>query len=664
MRISTTPDTYPEASAACDACPEPSPLFRVLGPLEVRSESARLPLGPLKQRIVLALLLCRANRVVSVDALCEALWSGAPPRTARKNLQVYVSMIRKSLHQMPGVGVSDGDGETGGPVERRSPGYLIHVSPGQLDLLAFEEKARRGRLAVRSGDMTHAGHLLGEAVAMWRGPALSDLVQVSALADEAGQLQERYLTVYEDWCQAELALGHHAQHVDDIDELARRHPYRERLRHSQMLALYQSGRQAEALAQFEAMRQGLAGTFGMQPSPVLGRLYEAMLRNDPGLEPQSARQSATAVLTGDRSRMPGDLPDFTGRQAQVAQLTAALVDDVPLRGIGLSGLTGAGTTALAVRCAHAVRNRFPDGLALVRLRIAPDESRAPFDVLGELLPMLGVAGPLPDTVEERAARYRELLTVRRTLIILDGARDEEQVRPLLPDAGPGRVLVTSRRRLVGLEAVRHLDMPPMPVDEALRLLGRLIGSHRTAEEPEAARRLMARCGTLPLSVRIVGANLAALPHLTLERYADRLGDERLLLDELVAGDLNVRLRLDSMYADLAPADQRTLRRLGRLDDGVFTRWEAAGVLGAGLGAADKAVERLIAAHLVLVEYGAGGRDASYRLPAPLRAYARELPADEVGGQDSLGTGVPSLHALPTPLRSAPSGLAERLPQTS
>jgi DNA-binding SARP family transcriptional activator len=609
-----------DEGAGADVSPGPSPRFRILGPLEVRADTARLPLGPLKQRIVLALLLCRANRVVSVDALCEALWSGVPPRTAHKNLQVYVSMLRKTLREAPGGEGGDGDGV----LERRPPGYLIHVAPGQLDLLGFEERARRGRLAVRSGDMTHAGHLLGEAVAMWRGPALSDLVQVPALADEAEQLQERYLTVYEDWCQAELALGHHAQHVDDIDELARRHPYRERLRHSQMLALYQSGRQAEALAQFEAMRQGLVRTLGMQPSPVLGRLYEAMLRNDPALEPRPARRPPAAVLTSERSRLPRDVPDFTGRRAQAAQLTAALGDDGPLRGIALSGLAGAGTTALAVRCANAVRDRFPDGVALVRLRTGPGASRTPFDVLGELLPVLGATEPLPGSLDERAALHLALLAVRRTLVILDGARDEEQVRPLLPGAGHSRVLVTSRRRLVGLEGVRHVDLPPMPDDEALRLLGRLIGPHRVVEEPEAARSLVAMCGTLPLSVRIVGANLAALPHLTLGRYADRLRDERRLLDELVAGDLGVRPRFDSMYADLPPADRRTLHRLGRLDGAGFTHWEAARALGTGVGEAEKAVERLIAAHLVLVEYRPdGAQDLVYRLPAPLRVYARE-----------------------------------------
>lgn len=291
---------------------------------------------------------------------------------------------------------------------------------------------------------------------------------------------------------------------------------------------------------------------------------------------------------------------------------------------------------------------FPDGLALVRLRGERGESRPAYAVLGELLPVLGASEPLPGTLDERAALYLALLAERRTLVILDGARDEEQVRPLLPGAGDSRVLVTSRRRLVGLEAVRHLDLPPMSDDEALAFLGRLVGPLRVVQEPDAARRLVAMCGTLPLSVRVVGANLAALPHLTLGRYAERLADERRLLDELVAGDLGVRRRLAGMYAELPAPDRRTLRALGQLDRGGFTLREAARVLGAGPAEAEKAVERLIAAHLVRVDLRPDcGQAPAYRLPAPLRVYARERAAEEDGATAAVGgAGGPERAGLP------------------
>lgn len=598
--------------------------FRILGALEADTGAQPLQLGPLKQRIVLGLLLCRANRIVSVDAFCDALWSGTPPRTAHKNLQVYVSALRKALrgadeHAAPDLQV----------LVRRPPGYLIHVQADQLDLLRFEELARGGRLAARNGDSTQAAHLLGTAVGMWRGPALSDLSSVPALASEAEQLEDRYLTVFEDWCQAELALGHHAQHVDDIDELARRHPYRERLRHAQMLALYQSGRQAEALAQFDAMRQMLVRDLGMQPSPVLGRLYEAILSGDPGLDPAPAVRPRTVVVRPDRTQLPSDVADFTGREAQVRELTDAMVSADAHRITVVTGMPGAGKTALAVHCAHRVGPQFPDGRVLVRMRSGEGRPRAAADVLAELLRGTGFTGSLPRGLDERAALYRSQLADRRMLLVLDGALDEAQVRPMLPGAGESRVLATSRRRLVGLEAAEHLDLLPMSEAEALDLLGRLIGPGRVAAEPVTARSLVATCGLLPLPIRIVGANLSGLRHLTLAHYARRLADEGELLDELVAGDLRVRPRLDSSYRELQPGDRATLRRVGLLGDCAFSLQEAATVLGTGLSQAEKAVERLIASHLVLVQaWGNDAEDARYRLPFPIRVYAQERAREE------------------------------------
>ncbi|MFC4031840.1 BTAD domain-containing putative transcriptional regulator [Streptomyces polygonati] len=591
--------------------------FGILGALEAHTGARALRLGPLKQRIVLGLLLCRANRVVSVDAFCDALWSGRPPRTAHKNLQVYVSALRKELR-----GCGDRSDDEGQALIRRPPGYLIQVRSEQLDLLRFEELARGGRLAVRGGDLTHAAHLLGTAVSMWRGPALSDLASVPALANEAEQLEERYLTVYEDWCQAELALGHHAQHVDDIDGLARRHPYRERLRHAQMLALYQSGRQTEALAQFEAMRQMLVRDLGMQPSPVLARLYEAILSGDAALDPSPAPQARPIVIRHDRTQLPADLADFTGRAAQVRRLTERVGSPAANPVTVITGPPGVGKTALAVHGAHQVAERFPDGRLLVRLRTPQGRPRPAAEVLVELLRRIGVSGQLPRGPQERAALYRTHLAELRMLVVLDGAFDEAQVRPMLPGAGESRAVVTSRRRLLGLEAAEHLDLPPMDEPEALDLLGRLIGAERAAAEPVTARLLVETCGLLPLPVRIVGANLAGLSHLTLAHYARRLADERQLLDELTAGDLRVRPRLESCYQDLHPHDRATLRRIGLLPDQPFGLREAAIALGTALPAAEKALESLMAAHLLLVH--AWSTDGPcYRLPVPFRAYARE-----------------------------------------
>jgi len=243
-----------------------SPLkFGILGPLEAQEAGQHLYIGSHKQRVVLALLLCRANRIVSTVALDDAVWGATPPRTAHKNLQVYVSALRKTIG-------------TGGPrLLHTPPGYTLRIEPEQLDVLQFHKFVEAGRRAASAGDAVTAASLLGQAIRVWRGPVLPELASVPAIAAEAKRLWDQYLYAYEDWAETMVDLGHHVQVVEGIDRLARRYPFRERLRRCQLLALYRSGRPTEALAQFEALRQLLARELGLSPSPVLARLYESIL---------------------------------------------------------------------------------------------------------------------------------------------------------------------------------------------------------------------------------------------------------------------------------------------------------------------------------------------------------------------------------------------------
>ena len=252
--------------------------FAVLGPLTVSRGGHQLDPGPFKQRVVLGLLLCRANQMVSTDALSNALWEGTPPRTARKNLQVYVATVRKLVGPYPGPAEA--------PVRllHTPPGYTLCVGPEQLDALRFQELARAGRQAARTDAPSTAAELLGQALELWRDMVLPEMAAVPAIAAEAQRLHERYVDVYEDWAEAKLTLGQHLQVAEGIDELARRYPLRERLRRAQMIALYRCGRQTEALAHFDTVRQMLARELGLQPSPMLTRLYEAILVADPALE--------------------------------------------------------------------------------------------------------------------------------------------------------------------------------------------------------------------------------------------------------------------------------------------------------------------------------------------------------------------------------------------
>lgn len=584
--------------------------FAILGTLEAHAGGRRLPLGPLKQRIVLGALLCYANKVVSVSALSDALWDDFPPRTAHKNIQVHISALRAAFG-LSREAVAAGEAS----LEHSAHGYVIRLGSDQLDALAFHELVRAGRSAARGGDSTAAAGLLGEAVRMWRGPALPDLVSARIIATEVEQLQEKYLVAYEDWAEAELALGRHAQLLDGIDELARRHPLRERLRHAQMLALYRSGRRAEALAQFDAMRLLLARELGLRPSPVLARFYEAMLSGGRALDLQPADtgrgQSGTAQ-PGHAETVGRDIGDFTGRRDDINDLIELLSGAVSGGAVGgvtvvVSGMTGIGKTALAVHCAHRLAQAFPGGRFLVGLRAADGGPRSAPEVLGDL---------------------RESKMGPRTLFILDDAVTEAQVRTALSALGDCCVLVTSRRHLGGVESAVHVALEPLSDAESVELLGRLVGIDRIEAEPEMARRIARACGGLPLAIRIAGAKLAGLRHLTLARFAARLDDEERLLDELAVGDLELRSRLKASYESLDVVEQSTLRYLASPDCPTFVASEAAVWLGTDAARAEAAIERLVEARLVEVlgdEVSAHAvADARYRLPSLIRVYVREI----------------------------------------
>lgn len=587
--------------------------FAILGPLEVRDAGRPVRLGSFKQRVLLGLLLCHANRIVPADTLNDGLWGDDLPRTARKNLQVHVSTLRRAIG-------ADREGQV--TLAHTPPGYTLRVEAARLDVLRFQYLVRTGRQAARDGDTARAADLLGLAVGLWRGDVLPELAQVPAVAAEADRLGEQYLYAYEDWAESQLSLGRHTQVVTAVEELAQRHPLRERLRHAQMLALYRSGRQTEALAQFDDLRQRLARELGLQPSPVLARLYKAILAGDGSLDQVGPDRIAPLNLRVVRSRRGGlsrDLADFTGRSGEVGKLLAAL--DRSGSVTTLTGPPGIGKTVLAVHCAHRLGLRYPHGRVLAAMRTAGGQARTTPDLLADLLCALGVAGDPPADENERAVLLRESTAGRDLLFVLDDALTEAQVRPVL-DAGDATVLVTSRRHLGGLGSTAHVSLPPMPPVESLEMLSRIVGAGRVEEEPGAAARLVAICGGLPLLVRIVGTKLRTLEHLSLGRYAERLDDEVQLLDELQTGDLAVVSRLAQWYGDQTPQDRMVLNRLAALPAAAGTADDIAAALGTDTSSGERAIERLIEAHLVTAHPRLAGRP-TYEVQPLLRAFIRQ-----------------------------------------
>jgi YVTN family beta-propeller protein len=272
--------------------------FRILGPLEVRSEGRELSLGGAKQRALLAVLLLHANEVVSTDRLVDELWGDRPPATASKVVRVYVSQLRKALRGRRG------QGEEERVLVTRPAGYMLCVEAGQLDADRFEGTVGQARQELAAGRARRAAHMLLEALALWRGPALADFALDAFAQGEIARLEEARISALEERIEADLVLGRHSELVGELESLVTAHPLRERLRGQLMLALYRCGRQAEALAAYREARSLLVEELGLEPSHELQGLEKAILVQDPSL-------AVTPVADDDR---PPDLPLTSGEQ--------------------------------------------------------------------------------------------------------------------------------------------------------------------------------------------------------------------------------------------------------------------------------------------------------------------------------------------------------------
>jgi DNA-binding SARP family transcriptional activator len=592
--------------------------FGVLGPLEVRSGTCPVKVGPLKQRVALAMLLCHANKVVPVSDLSEAIWGLDAPRTAHKNLQVYISLLRSILFPSQGV-------------ERlayRFPGYQIQLAPAELDLLSYEELVRGGRAAARRGDTTTAARTLHGALRMWRGVALADLAILPGIAAEVVRLDNHRVAVYEDWAEAELQLGNHSLILEEIEDMVRRHPMRERLRRVQLLALSRGGRHVEALAEYDDLRVSLSRDFGLEPSGALQHLYQAILTGEKSVRPpkETVHLSAGARdVLAHTAQLPRDIDDFTGREEELSELVATMrkAEVNGVRVAVLGGPPGAGKTALAVRAAHQLRDRFGDGQLLMSMRTPGGRPRTALDVLGQLLRMAGLDGTPPRQLEERAALYRAFMAERSLLLLIDDVSDPGVTRWLLPGTGRSGVLVTSRRRLVTLEATHHLDVGPFAESESVALLARMIGEPRVQAERAAANLIAARCGGLPLAIRIVGTKLRLQPYFSLAQFADRLAEPRRMLDALEIGGLSVRHCAEAYEDELSARNWADLRRLGRLRSPTFSF----GDFAAALDVADQQAEQLLDVMLEVHAVQATG-DGRFEMPRWLHAYLALLAKPE------------------------------------
>jgi DNA-binding SARP family transcriptional activator len=592
--------------------------FGLLGPLLVRRGQREIAVPP-ELRTLLAGLLLHANRVVPPSELADVLWDGTKPADPDAAVRDRVAQLREVL--------GDVDHAL---IRTRSDGYLIRIGTGGLDVTRFEALHRDALDAARRGDWARASARLGTALALWRGRTLED-VPGNRLALGA-RLEEMRMAAAEDRAQADLHRGLHREVADELIRLAAADAPRERMLGLLMLALHRDGRRAAATAVYEqACRLG-----SRQPDSTLAvalrPLHEQIQADNSVL--QLPRAESGPRPDGEVAVVPRQLPaapaGFTGRQRELRLLTTWL-DGGTSAGVPVilvvTGTAGVGKTALALQWAHQLRQRFPDGQLYLNLRgFGPSPAPAArAEAIATLLESLGVPpGRIPRQLDAQVGLYRSLLVCRRILIVLDNARDEAQVRPLLPGSASCAVVVTSRSQCVGLaaaEGARLVALGMLTEHEAGQLLAARLGERRAAAEPDSVAELANLCGRLPLALAITAAQAATRPAQPLSSLAAGVRDARARFDALDAGD---------QAADIRSAFSWSYRLLGEPAAGMFrllaahpgpdiSGAAAASLAGGEVSAARAALTELVRASLVLEQ--TAGRFAMHDL---LRAYAAEL----------------------------------------
>ncbi|MGX7671409.1 BTAD domain-containing putative transcriptional regulator [Plantactinospora sp. DSM 117369] len=597
--------------------------FGVLGPLAVWRAGVPLDLGTPKAQVLLAVLLCRSGRPVAGDALAEAIWGEEQPKSAAKNVQTYVHRLRQCL----------GDP---GRITWEGSGYLLRAGRHELDAARFEDLAVMARTALVAGELEQSRRLFDEALRFWRGPAFAGIADVSALVAEAARLDELRLCVLEERIEVDLRLARHGELLGELTALTKEHPFRERMWAQLMLALYRCGRRADALGAYHQARGVLVEETGLDPGQQLRNLHQAILGEDPALDPAAATglrvyQEANGAEAARPRMLPPALGDFTGQRVELAEIGAVLREDracdEPAAVVTISGPGGTGKTALAVQAAHRLRAVYVDGQLFAALAGTRAEPVDPAIVLGRFLRALGVpATAVPDALEERAERYRSLLAERRILVVLDDALDEAQLAPLIPASGTCGVIVTGRVRLGGLGGARRITLGEMSETDSLALLRSTDDRLASAGQPELSA-LVRLCARLPLALRIVGSLLASRPHWRPPDLVSRLADEQHRLDALRYRDLEVRASFGLSYEGLRPEARRLFRLLGLLEAPDFPLWAAAAVLDTELRAAQDLLDELVDVHLLDVT-GTPNGQARYGFHDLIRAYARERAEEE------------------------------------
>jgi DNA-binding SARP family transcriptional activator len=584
--------------------------FLLLGPIECRIAGTEVRPAGRKQRIVLSALLLSEGRAVSVDRLIDAVWE-VPPPTAEKQIRNAVSSLRgQLLDKNSVVGLADA-------------GYRIDLSEASVDVMSFTAHAIQARQHLAANRIAEAVTSFQAALSLWRGPALAG-VDSPVLHPRIVGLDEQRLAIAEESMRLQLSMGRHVSLIDELSGLVAENPHRERLVSSLVLALHRCGAHSQALDLYERTRQSLADELGVEPGSTLRKTHRMVLANpcldvipEPGtvIEP-SARLSPVTVS------------DFWGRRGalqQIEQVLHEVREGAPSPVVTIDGMAGVGKTALAVHAAHVFSHNLFDLRLFLDLR-AHSPHRQPVDqstALQKLLIASGLtASQVPEGLEYRRALWKARSAARRVLLILDDARDSSQVRGLLPAGSGCLTLVTSRRRLTGLDQAHIVALDPPTEEEAIQIFTQSLGDGRYLAEPAEVEQLVRRCGYLPLALRIAVARLRHRRNWTIGQLADRLTDTR-ILDELHTDDRSVATAIEQSYVRLTPIQRQVIRRVARLGVEQLDAAMANTVSDLPQVLTEQLLEDLVDVHLLLQD-----GPLRYRMHALVRAFLMQAPAED------------------------------------
>ncbi|GLH98111.1 AfsR/SARP family transcriptional regulator [Phytohabitans aurantiacus] len=569
---------------------------RLLGPVELTVGGVCRPVPGLRRKAVLAVLGLHPGHIVSSDRLIDLVWGGNGPSTAQNTLQRHMSYLRNVL------GAKDA-------IVARPPGYVLNIGAEATDV---ETAERLIRLARQSSDPALKVRHLRGALALWRGRPLLDVVGLGWLDEQAERLVQIGHEAASALIEARLMLGEHADLVPELERLASARPFDEDVHRQLMVALYRSGRQVDALATYQRLRRSLGEELGIDPGQPLRELESAILRQDASLAPPAP--AITVLPAPDVRVVPAQLPlavpAFTARTREIARLDTLLARSGSTSAVviaAVSGTAGVGKTALAVHWAHRVRDQFPDGQLYVNLR-GFDPGGLVVDPAVALRGFLSAFGiemdRIPAGVDAQAALYRSVLAGKRVLVVLDNARDAEQVRPLLPGSPGCVVVVTSRNQLTALvtaECAYPVMLDLLTGDESRDLLAHRLGTDRVAADPAATREVIERCARLPLALAIAAANCFTHPELPVASIAAQLRDSTSTLDALNDADVGTDIAavFSWSYQALTPGAARLFRLLGLHPGPEVTAASAASLAGLAAAATRPLLAELVRAHLLM-----------------------------------------------------------------